>query len=61
MIHVRVLRLSVFVASLLGCFFSALCSADEKIVDGARKEGSLSFYTTMAATESKLALGYPGR
>ncbi|TMA98645.1 MAG: hypothetical protein E6J74_00495 [Deltaproteobacteria bacterium] len=58
----RITLLSVFAASLLGCFFSALYARpDEKIVDRARKEGSLSFYTTMAATESKLALGYPGR
>jgi hypothetical protein len=41
-IHLRITRLSVFVASLLDCFFSALCAADEKIVDDARKEGSLT-------------------
>jgi hypothetical protein len=36
----RITRLSVFDASLLGSFFSALCAADEKIVDGARKDSS---------------------
>jgi iron(III) transport system substrate-binding protein len=50
----RALRLILFTASLSGFFSPAGQAADEKPLDLARKEGSVSFYTTMAATESKL-------
>lgn len=54
MIIGRSLRL-LFLGASFGLIFSAaLLADDEKIVDAARKEGSVSFYTTMAATESKL-------
>jgi hypothetical protein len=47
------LRLILFAASLSGVLSPALDAADEKTLDLTRKEGSVSFYTTMAATESK--------
>src|SRR5215470_15890326 len=39
---------------LLGGVSAHLQAADEKALEVARKEGRVSFYTSMAATESKL-------
>ncbi len=48
-------RRRFLLAAALTVFFSgAGYAADDKTVDGARKEGAVSFYTTMAATEGKL-------
>jgi iron(III) transport system substrate-binding protein len=38
----------------IGLFSSLVRAADERTIEAARKEGAVSFYTTMAATESKL-------
>ncbi len=47
-------RLTVFAFSLLSFLGASSHAADEKTVELARKEGRVSFYTTMAATESKM-------
>lgn len=44
----------LFALLLLGGVFDLLCAADEKTLELAKKEGRVSFYTSMAATESKL-------
>ena len=54
MIKQHGVRQVLLAISLLAVFSHSLLAADEKTVDGARKEGAVSFYTTMAATESKL-------
>lgn len=46
----RIVWLAIL-AIALACSFVA---ADEKIIEAARKEGAVNFYTTMAATESTL-------
>ena len=46
--------LMLFVFSLLGLVGARLQAADEKTVELAKKEGRVSFYTSMAATESRL-------
>lgn len=43
-----------FVCITLGCPDTGSAAADEKSVEQAKKEGQVSFYTTMAMTESKL-------
>jgi ABC-type Fe3+ transport system substrate-binding protein len=50
----RSTRLILFAFSLIGFFCRGLFAADDKTVAAARKEGTVSFYTSMAATESKL-------
>lgn len=50
----RSTRLILFAFSLTGFFRHGLYAADDKTVAAARKEGTVSFYTSMAATESKL-------
>ena len=47
-------RLLVSAVFLLGFPGAGLHAADEKTLERAKKEGRVSFYTTMAATESKL-------
>jgi iron(III) transport system substrate-binding protein len=46
--------LILFVFFLLGLFGARLHGADDKSVELAKKEGRVSFYTSMAATEGKL-------
>ncbi len=50
----RSMRQLLFGASFISVCACALYGADEKNLEAARKEGAVSFYSTMAATESKL-------
>ena len=45
---------SLLFGSLVFCCAAYLPAADERTVELARKEGRVSFYTSMAAEESKL-------
>ena len=46
--------LSLLIILFVHCCAAHLAAADERIVELARKEGRVSFYTSMAAEESKL-------
>jgi len=48
------MRIAWLAAFSIGLFSSLVRAADERTIEAARKEGAVSFYTTMAATESKL-------
>jgi len=48
------MRIAWLDAFSIGLFSSLVRAADERTIEAARKEGAVSFYTTMAATESKL-------
>src|ERR1051325_2963380 len=54
-----------FVIAFLAVSFSPLRAADEKTLEFARKEGRVSFYTSMGADEGKMVIDafqakYPG-
>ena len=48
------IKLFITTAAILAFFATGLRAAENKVIDAARKEGAVSFYTTMAATEGKL-------
>ena len=50
MIVGRPIKLFITTAAILAFFATCLQAAENKVVDAARKEGAVSFYTTMAAT-----------
>ena len=54
MIVGRPIKLFITTAAILALFATGLRAAENKVIDAARKEGAVSFYTTMAATEGKL-------
>jgi len=54
MIVGRPIKLFITTAAILAFFATCLRAAENKVIDAARKEGAVSFYTTMAATEGKL-------
>ena len=48
------IKLFITTAAILAFLATGLRAAENKVIDPARKEGAVSFYTTMAATEGKL-------
>ena len=47
------MRIAWLAAFSIGLFSSLVRAADERTIEAARKEGAVSFYTTMAATREQ--------
>src|SRR5690349_8352241 len=61
----RTIRFILFLVYCAACFAGPLRAADEKTVELARKEGRVSFYTSMGADEGRMVIDafqakYPG-